>query len=343
MKAVGLWRALPVDAPQALIDHDLPMPQPGPCDLLVRVEAVGVNPADTRMRMRKQEDGVFQVLGWDVAGLVVAAGERTTGFQHGDRVFYAGDVTRPGGNAEFHLVDAALVGQCPTTLSATDCAALPLTALTVWEALFERLFLPSPFAQGASVAAERTLLIVGGAGGVGSMAIQIAKMIPGLTVIATASRPASRAWCLALGADAVIDHSGDMCGKMATRDLPTPDLILLAADPDGHFPTLARMIAPQGRLCCIVPFDAPPDLNLLMQKSVSFAWEFMFTRSMWATDDRNRQGEILTQVAALIDAGLLSPPPPQVRGPVSAKTLRAAHRQIESKSTIGKLVLAGFD
>lgn len=256
MKAVGLWRALPADAPEALVDHDIPSPEPGAGDLLVRVEAVGVNPADARVRMRKADDGRFQVLGWDVAGTVVEAGSDAVGFEPGDAVFYAGDLTRPGGNAELHVIEAALVARRPETLSASAAAAIPLTALTVWESLFERLALPEPGA--ADVPLGKTLLVVGGAGGVGSMAIQIAKLLPGLTVIATASRKASRDWCLSLDADAVIDHSADMPAEIAARGLPAPDLALLASDPDGHLPALAQLIAPQGRICCIVPFDTPP-------------------------------------------------------------------------------------
>ncbi|WP_339108539.1 zinc-binding alcohol dehydrogenase family protein [Thioclava sp. GXIMD4216] len=340
MKAVGLWQALPANAPEALIDHEIPVPEPGLSDLLVRVEAISVNPADARVRMRKANDGKFQVLGWDVAGTVIKAGRDAAGFVPGDAVFYAGDLTRPGGNAELHVIEAALVARRPETIAASSAAAIPLTALTVWESLFDRLALPEPGEADAPLG--KTLLVVGGAGGVGSMAIQIAKLLPGLNVIATASREASRDWCLSLGADAVIDHSTDMPAQIATRGLPAPDLILLAADPDGHFPALAQLIAPQGRICCIVPFDAPPDMNLLMQKSASLAWEFMFTRAMFATPDRARQGEILAKVATLIDAGRLTPPAPQELGPITAQTLLAAHRHIEGKRTIGKLVLAGF-
>lgn len=340
MKAVGLWQAHPADASEALVDHDIPAPEPGPGDLLVGVEAVGVNPADARVRMRKTDDGTFQVLGWDVAGTVVETGSDAAGFAPGDKVFYAGDLTRPGGNAEMHVIEAALAARRPQTIAASAAAALPLTALTVWESLFDRLALPEPGA--ADVLPGKTLLVVGGAGGVGSMAIQVAKLLPGLTVIATASREASREWCLSLGADAVIDHSADMPAEIATRGLPAPDLILLAADPDVHFPALAQLVAPQGRICCIVPFDAPPDMNLLMQKSASLAWEFMFTRSMFATPDRAHQGEILAKVAALIDAGRLTPRAPQDLGQITAQNLLTAHRRIESKRTMGKLVLAGF-
>lgn len=340
MKAVGVWQALPTDAPRALVDHDIPAPTPGPDDLLVRVEAVAVNPADARVRMRKADDGAFQILGWDVAGTVAGLGSDVTGFAPGDPVFYAGDLTRPGGNAELHVVDAALVARRPASLPPAAAAAIPLTALTVWEALFERLALPEPDMDVAPVG--RTLLIVGGAGGVGSMAIQVARLVPGLRVIATASREASQAWCLSLGAEAVIDHSADMLSEMEARGLPAPELVLLASGPDGHFPALAAMIAPQGRICCIVPFDTPPDINLLMQKSASLSWEFMFTRSMFATSDRTRQGRILGKVAALIDAGRMTPPAPHELGPINARNLLEAHRRIEGKRTIGKMVLAEF-
>lgn len=342
MKAIGAWRALPASEPQSLVDRDLPAPLPEAEDLLVRVEAISVNPADARVRMRKVADDTFAVFGWDVAGTVIDIGAEVTGFSPGDAVFYAGDLTRPGGNAELHIVEAALVGHRPKGLRAAHAAALPLTALTAWEALFERIGLPEPGGMAEIDAPARTLLIVGGAGGVGSMAIQLARMVPGLTIIATASRDQSRDWCLNLGADAVIDHSGDMAAELSARDLPAPDLILLAADPDAHFPVLAAMLAPQGRICCIVPFDTPPDMNLLMQKSATLTWEFMFTRSMFATPDRTRQGVILNHVATLIDDGRLPPATPEILGSINAANLRAAHSRIEGKRTIGKLVLAGF-
>jgi zinc-binding alcohol dehydrogenase family protein len=248
--------------------------------ILKRVEAISVNPADYRVRQRKEGDGLFAVLGWDVAGEVVGFGAAISGFSTGDPVFYAGDLTRPGGNSEFHSVDARIVGHRPKSLSASSAAAFPLTAMTAWEALFERL--------GLSIngdTTDRTLLIVGGAGGVGSIAIQLARLVPGLTVIATASRPQSRAWCERLGAHGVIDHFAEVGAQIAALGFRAPDLILLLNDPDRHYPALAQMLAPQGTICSVVPFDRPPDMNLLMRKSAGFVWEFMFTRSMFRTPD----------------------------------------------------------
>uniref|UniRef100_UPI0035B1CFB1 zinc-binding alcohol dehydrogenase family protein n=1 Tax=Paenirhodobacter enshiensis TaxID=1105367 RepID=UPI0035B1CFB1 len=337
MKAIGIWKALPADDREALVEREIPVPVPGPDDLLVRVEAVSVNPADIRTRMRKTEDGQFAVLGWDVAGKVVATGAQVRDFAPGDRVLYAGDLSRPGANSEYHLVEHAIVGHRPEALGPAAAAALPLTALTAWEALFDRLGLTPGAAPGPC-----TLLIVGGAGGVGSMAIQLARLVPGLTVIATASRPQSRSWCLSLGADAVIDHFADMETQLADLGLAPPGFVLLANDPDRHFPSLARLIAPGGRICCIVPFASPPDIDALMRKSAGLVWEFMFTRPMFATPDRARQGEILTRIAQMAAEGQLSPTGTETLSPISADTLREAHRRIESGRTIGKIVLSGF-
>lgn len=337
MKAIGTTRALPIGDSEALIERDIPMPVPGATDLLVRVEAIAVNPADYRMRQRKADDGVFAVLGWDVAGEVVAVGASVSGFSPGDTVFYAGDLTRPGGNSEFHAVDARIVGHRPERLSAPAAAALPLTSLTAWEALFERLRqAPGESAEG------RTLLIVGGAGGVGSIAIQLARLVPDLRVVATASRPESRAWCERLGAHAVIDHFGDMKAGLSASGLTASDLVLLLNDPDRHYPAVADLLAPQGTICSVVPFDAPPDLNLIMRKSASFVWEFMFTRSMFRTPDMAKQGEILNRIAALIDEGRIVSTESDILGPIDAATLRTAHARLEQGRTIGKLVLAGF-
>ncbi|SDA99795.1 zinc-binding alcohol dehydrogenase family protein [Sinorhizobium sp. NFACC03] len=337
MKSIGFFKSLPIEEPESLVERDIPAPLPGDADLLVRVEAIAVNPADYRVRRRKADDGAFAVLGWDVAGEVVAMGSDVAGFSMGDAVYYAGDLTRPGGNSEFHAVNAAIVGHRPKSLDPAEAAALPLTALTAWEALFERFGL-SPDASSAG----RTLLIVGGAGGVGSIAIQLARLVPGLTVIATASRPESRAWCERLGAHAVIDHFGDMAAQLAALGHAAPDLILLLNDPDRHYPVVAEILASQGRLCSVVPFDHPPDINLIMRKSAGFLWEFMFTRPMFATADMARQGAILNSVATMIDEGRLISTASETLGAINAANLRAAHARLESGRTLGKLVLAGF-
>ncbi|QRM33132.1 zinc-binding alcohol dehydrogenase family protein [Microvirga sp. VF16] len=337
MKSIGLFKSLPIKDPNSLIDRDLPEPTPGDADLLVRVAAIAVNPADCRVRRHKADDGQFAVLGWDVAGEVIKVGRTASGFSAGDAVYYAGDLTRPGGNSEFQAVHAAIVGHRPKSITPAEAAALPLTALTAWEALFERLGLSL-----TGLAGDRTLLIVGAAGGVGSMAIQLARLVPGLTVVATASRPQSRAWCERLGAHAVIDHFGDMAAQLTALGRPAPELILLLNDPDRHYPVLAEVLAPQGRICSVVPFDHPPDINLIMRKSAGFMWEFMFTRPMFATADRARQGAILNAIAAMIDDGRLVSTATETLGLINAANLRVAHARLESGRTLGKLVLSGF-
>ena len=338
MKAVGIYKALPIDHPEALVDLEIPISIPGALDLLIRVEAISVNPADYRVRGRKADDGKLAILGWDVAGTVVATGSNVaTEFKSGDAVYYAGDLTRPGANSEFHVVDSRIVGHRPRKLSASEAAAVPLTALTAWEALFDRMHFSRTEPNRL-----QTLLVVGGAGGTGSMAIQLAKLIPGVRVIATASRPESQAWCRNLGANDVIDHFGDMRQQLVSLGLPHVDAILVLNDPDRHFPALAEVLAPQGTLCAIVPFKETPDINSIMRKSATFVWEFMFTRSMFGTSDIGTQRDILNTVARLIDAGQIKSAATQNLGTVTAENLRIAHSRLESERTIGKLTLTGF-
>lgn len=331
MKAVGYTRSLPISDPASLEDLELPEPTPESRDLRVKVHAISVNPVDAKIRMRMAgENGQPRVLGWDVAGVVEAAGERTSRFKPGDEVFYAGSLTRPGANSEYHVVDERLVGRKPKTLSFAEAAAMPLTSLTAWELLFDRL--------GVAEDAAGTLLIVGGAGGVGSMLIQIARQLTRLTVVATASRKATHDWCRTLGAHTVVDHT-----KLA-EDLAAvgaPDYVAALTGSDKHFPTLAECLAPQGRIAII---DDPEtlDATLLKRKSASLHWEFMFTRPMFETADMARQGEILDRVADLVDAGKLRTTMRELLGLIDAKTLRNAHERLESGQTIGKLVLEGF-
>lgn len=338
MKAIGYREAGAIDRADALVDIEIERPVPTGRDLLVEVAAVSVNPVDTKVRAgNAAADGGWKILGWDAVGRVAEVGDKVKDFKVGDQVFYAGSLTRPGTNSEYHLVDERIVGRKPATLSNAEAAALPLTAITAWEMLFDRLDI-----KRAVSGAAPAILIVGGAGGVGSIAIQLVRALTGLTVIATASRPQSRAWCLSLGADAVIDHFADLEAQIADLGLAPPDLVLLANDPDRHFPALARLIAPGGRICCIVPFASPPDIGALMRKSAGLVWEFMFTRPMFATPDRARQGEILTRVAQMAAEGRLRPTGTETLSPISADTLREAHRRIESGRTIGKIVLSGF-
>ncbi|WDD94036.1 zinc-binding alcohol dehydrogenase family protein [Burkholderia sp. FERM BP-3421] len=338
MKAVGLHQYLPIDQPDALLDLELPMPQPGERDLLVRIEAISVNPVDCKVRAPKaQTEASPRVLGWDAAGTVVAVGPGVALFKVGDPVFYAGSITRPGANSEYHVVDERIVARKPETLDFAAAAALPLTAITAWEALFERLRV-SP--QGAD--AGKSVLIIGGAGGVGSIGIQLARQLGGLTVIATASRPESAQWVRELGADHVVDHFGDLPAQMKAVGHPTVDYVLIFNDTDRHFPAAAELIRPQGGICTIVENERPVPVELLKAKSAAFHWEFMFTRAMFGTPDMIEQHTLLAEVARLVDAGALRTTVGEHLGRIDAANLRRAHQLLESGRAIGKLVLSGF-
>jgi zinc-binding alcohol dehydrogenase family protein len=341
MKAVGLTQYLPITDPQSLLDIERPRPVPSGRDLLVRVEAVSVNPVDTKIRVSgKTTESTPRVLGWDAAGVVEEVGPEVKDFQPGDEVYYAGDVTRPGSNAEFQLVDERLVGKKPRSLSFAEAAALPLTTLTAWESLFDRLGLNSP--QGAHDGqAGKTLLIIGGAGGVGSIAIQLAKLA-GLKVIATASRAESTKWVLDLGADHAIDHRHPLGPQIEKLGHKTVDYIANFNNTDAYWQTMAELIAPQGHIVGIVENSAPVEVGLLKSKSASFSWEFMFTRSMFQTSDMARQGAILSEVAGLVDGGKLRATHADTLSPINAANLRAAHAKIEGGRVIGKIVLSGW-
>ncbi len=292
MKAVALTQYLPISDPSSLIDVDLPEPTPGSRDLQVRVHAVSVNPVDTKVRAPRP--GVLptpRVLGWDAAGVVEAVGKDVRLFAPGDAVYYAGDIHRPGSNQALHLVDERIVGRKPRTLSFAEAAALPLTAITAYEALFDRL----RFDVGGSTAGK-TILIVGGAGGVGSIAIQLAGLA-GLRVVATASREESRTWARALGADPVIDHHGDLRQQLDLLGIGEVDAVALFNDTDGHWAALPNIVRPQGAVVSIVEPRGPLDLGILKNKSLSFSWELMFTRPMFQTDDMIQQHHLLNRVA----------------------------------------------
>ena len=337
MRAVGLHRYLPIDNPESLLDVELPLPTPGSNDLRVRVEAVSVNPVDVKVRAPKPKTEVDpRVLGWDAAGVVDVVGDAVTGLKPGDRVYYAGSIARSGTNAEFHLVDHRLAARMPQSLDFADAAALPLTALTAWEGLFERLGLdPEGRDKG------RSLLVIGGAGGVGSMVIQLAKAA-GLTVIATASRPETRAWVRDLGADNTLNHREPLRAQLEAIGHAYVDYIFDTQSTEAWWTVMADLIAPQGRIVGIVETPDPIDLDLLKSKSAGFSWEFMFTRSLHGTSDMAAQGEILRRVAAWIDAGKVRTTRRELVGRISAENLREAHRRVESGSMIGKVVLAGW-
>ncbi len=338
MKAVGLRKYLPITDPNSLLDLEVPKPKPAAHDLLVSVRAVSVNPVDTKVRAPKEgvEDPP-RILGWDAAGVVEAVGPDVTLFAPGDEVFYAGSITRPGTNSEFHLVDERIVGNKPTSSSFAEAAALPLTSITAWEALFDRMGVSR---DGAS--SGKSLLVIGGAGGVGSIAIQIAKQVADLEVAATASREESRKWCLALGADHVVNHRENMPAQLAAIGLAEVDYVLCLNDTDGHWKTMTEVVAPQGHICSIVETSAPVDIGPLMAKSASFSWELMYTRSMFGTPDMIEQHHLLNAVSSLVDSGGLRTTTGQVVGRIDAANLRKAHAQIESGKAIGKLVLEGW-
>jgi len=343
MKAIGLTRYLPINDPQSLIDTDLPTPTPGARDLLVKVEAVAVNPVDTKVRAPKESnkdklESPPRVLGWDAAGVVQQVGAGVSLFKPGDRVFYAGDITRAGSNSEFQVVDERIVGHMPASLSFSQAAALPLTAITAWEALFDRLRVPAP----PHAQPRKSILLIGGAGGVGSIAIQLAARVAGLRVIATASRPASAQWCRDLGAELVVDHFGDLVGQVRAAGFQHVDYVLIMNSTDQHLPAAAELVAPQGGICTIVENSAPLDLTPLKSKSAAFVWEFMFTRAMYTTPDMIEQHYLLSEIARLIDAGVLRTTVAEVLKPINAANLRQAHATLEAGRAIGKIVLEGF-
>lgn len=338
MKAIALTHRLPVTNPSCLLDIEVPPPVLRPRDVLIDVRAVSVNPVDAKVRGgTAAPPSEPQILGWDVAGIVQAVGPEASLFRPGDEVYGAGDITRTGSNAELVAMDERIVARKPTSLTFAEAAALPLTSLTAYEALFERMRLP----RDRSGHGQR-LLIIGGAGGVGSMAIQLAKALTELTVIATASRPESTAWVKELGADRVIDHRAALAPQLKTQGIDLVDAVLCATDTDPTLPRLAEIVAPQASLCFLVPNKSPVDLAPFYAKSVSFHWELMFTRSMFATRDIATQGKILREIAELIDTRRIRSPLKRRLAPLSAQTLRHAHEQIESGATIGKIVVEGW-
>jgi zinc-binding alcohol dehydrogenase family protein len=334
MKAIAQLQCLPSTDPACLVEVDLPRPVPAGRDLLVRVEAVSVNPVDTKLRRHvPPPGGQPRVLGFDVAGVVEAVGPDATLFTPGQRVMYAGDRNRPGGNAQFQCVDERLVGRMPTTLGFAQAAALPLTTITAWEALFDRLQLP---ATGAG-----TLLVTAAAGGVGSIAVQLAKCLSDAHVVATASRPESRAQVLALGADLAIDHGQPMAPQLKLAGITGVDRIFSISHTDTHFADLAKCIAPFGRLCAIDECG-PIDVRLLKPRSASLHWEGMFTRSGFGLADMGEQGALLSRVADLVDAGRIRSTLARQGGRITATDLVAAHAAVESGRMVGKIVLEGF-
>ncbi len=331
VRAVGQIAALPITSSRSLVATTIPYPVPRSRDLVVEVVAVSVNPVDVKLRGGAEPDGGVRVLGFDAAGIVRAVGDEVTLFQPGDEVYYAGAIDRPGSNAAVQLVDERIVARKPATLSMTDAAALPLTALTAWESLFDKLRLDA--------GATGTLLVVGGAGGVGSMAIQLARVLaPGVRVIATASRPESEAWVRGLGAHDVVDHRGDLATQVLSV-VPEGIDWILTTNSAGQLPVYETILRPFGQ---IVAIDDPDhvDVVALKAKALSWHWEFMFARSLHDAPDMIRQHEILASVARLVDEGLVRTTATTVLRPIDASTLREAHALVESGRVIGKVVVS---
>lgn len=338
MKAIAYRQSLPITHDEALIDIDLPAPQAQGRDLLVAVKAISVNPVDVKIRANAPPaEGAAKVIGWDAAGVVQAVGPDVTMFKPGDEVWYAGDLTRPGTNSELHLVDERIVGHKPRTLDFAQAAALPLTAITAWELLFERLQVSRD--KGVP---GKSLLVIGAAGGVGSILVQLARQLTGLTVIGTASREDTADWVKELGAHHVIDHSKPLNEEIARLGLPPVTYVAALNQTDHHWPAIAELVAPQGKVA-LIDDPAAIDVRVLKRKSVSLHWEFMFTRSMFETDDMAQQHQLLDDVAQLVDTGMIKTTLGERYGAINAANLKRAHALIESNRAKGKIVLEGFE
>jgi len=341
MKAIGYSQSLPISEAESLIDIELPQPTAAGYDLLVQVKSIAVNPVDCKIRKNvAPQAGGHKVIGWDAVGEVVATGESVNNFKPGDMVFYAGDLNRQGSNAEYQLVDERIVANKPKSLSDSEAAALPLTAITAWELLFERLAIKEQQPD-ATVKTNDVLLIVGAAGGVGSILVQLASKLTGATVIATASRDSSKEWVKTLGADHVIDHSKPLPAQIEQLAIGQVTHVASLTHTDSYLDSYVELLTPMGKIALI---DDPEsiDIKKLKPKSISLHWEFMFTRSMFETSDMNEQHKLLNRVADLIDQGYIKTTVGKHLGTINAENLKAAHQEIESGKSIGKIVLTGF-
>jgi len=335
MKAIGFKTSLPIENPESFIEFEAVKPIPGPHDLLVKIDAISVNPVDFKIRQNSAKDTVLEtpkIIGWDAVGIVQAVGQDVTLFEVGDPVYYAGDITKQGSNAEYQIIDERIVGRKPKSLSIEEAAVIPLTALTAWEILFDRIRISADKDKGKSI------LIIGGAGGVGSIAIQIAKKIAGLTVIATASRPETIAWCKQQGADFVVDHK-DLVSSVREAGFEYVDFILDFVDTNTYWDIMVELIKPQGHIASITGSSDPVALTKLKSKSVSFSWELMYTRSMYQTEDMIEQHNILNMVSDLLDDGILKTTLNTTLNGLTAENLKKAHELLESGKTIGKIAL----
>lgn len=337
MKAIGYFKNLPISDTESLVDLDLPTPVPRARDVLVEVHAIAVNPVDIKIRtLVAPPDQQPKVLGWDAVGTIIAVGEEVSLFKVGAHVWYAGAIDRAGANSQYQIVDERIVAHRPKSLSAAQAAALPLTSITAWELLFDRLALSQANTAG------QALLIIGAAGGVGSIAIQLAKQLTQLKIIATASRPESQQWVTQLGADVVINHQHSLREQLSALGIEEVDHVISLTNTDQYFAEIVQILKPQGQFA-LIDDPKPIDIREMKRKSLSLHWESMFTRSLFGTPDMIKQHQLLTQVARLVDQGVIKTTWQQTLGKINATNLRQAHSLIETHQVIGKLVLEGFD
>lgn len=340
MKAIGYKESLPITNADSLQDIELAKPTATGNDLLIKVKAIAVNPVDYKIRQNAAPtDDNYKVIGWDAVGEVVETGNDVTRFNVGDTVFYAGDLLRQGSNAEFQLVDEKLVGLKPKNISDAEAAALPLTSITAWEMLFEHLAIKQQASNPAQK--DEVILVVGAAGGVGSILIQLAKKLTNATIIATASRESSKQWVTDLGADYVVDHSKPLSPQIEALNIGPLTHVASLNNTDAYIDTYVEQLIPFGRIALIDDPEAI-DIKKLKMKSLSLHWTFMYTRSMFQTDDMVEQGKLLNRVSELIDQGKIKTTIGKNLGKINAENLRAAHQELESGSSIGKIVLSGF-
>ncbi len=341
MKAIGYTKSLPINDPESLTDIELSQPIASGRDLLFKVKAIAVNPVDYKIRQNVAPEDGYKVIGWDAVGEVVATGEAVTQFKPGDMVYYAGDLNRQGSNAEYQLVDERIVGYKPKSLSDAEAAALPLTTITAWELLFEHLAIKQQ-SPGSDTKSDEVILVIGAAGGVGSILIQIVKAMTGATIIATASRESSQAWVKKLGADHVVDHTKPLQPQIEALDIGQVTHIASLNGTESYFETYTELLAPFGKIAMIDDPSKPLDVMKLKLKSQSLHIEFMFARSMFNAADMDEQSKLLSRVADLIDQGYIQTTSGKNLGTINAENLRTAHEELESRKAIGKIVLEGF-
>ena len=342
IKAIGYKDNLAIDNEQALQDITLEKPTASGHDILVEVKAISVNPVDYKIRQsRPASEGEYAVIGWDAAGIVTAVGDEVSLFSVGDKVYYAGDLTRSGSNAEYQLVDERVVGHMPASLSFAEAAALPLTTITAWEMLFDRLQVPVSDGSSGESANDVSVLVVGAAGGVGSILTQLLKTRTSATIIGTASRDESVQWLKDLGADYVINHRNPLFDELQKTGITEVDYVISLNNTEEHYEEIIKCLKPQGKFGLI---DDPKslDANPLKTKSLSLHWEFMFTRSMFHTSDMMKQHHLLTEVAKMIDAGKIKTTVAYHLGTITAEHLRSAHQMLENQQAHGKIVLEGW-